>query len=157
MAGGRSRASSGSALRLTIFLLLVILLVGLAGAEAFSLLQYAMRLPTADDIAQIVCTSYQTRNYDLLIKQIEPETAHPPTTDLSNSALKQQLQALDSASGNVTACSYSSEQISTGEVQYIFRVKRARVPQPGSLLLLLMHEPDGSWKISRGSISSSLS
>jgi hypothetical protein len=54
-------------LRVTLALALLLLVGGIISAIGASLLQQALRTPTADDIAQRVCTAYQRQDYDLLL------------------------------------------------------------------------------------------
>jgi hypothetical protein len=69
-ASGTPKAASNSTLRVTLLLALLLLLIGAAGAGAMALLQHAIRPPTSDDIAQLVCTTYTTQNYDPLLASL---------------------------------------------------------------------------------------
>jgi hypothetical protein len=146
-----------SALRLTLLLALLLLLVGLAGAGALRLLLHAMRPPTADDTAQLVCTAFTQQNYDLLVAQVDPAPVPPAATGrFDANALRTQLTTLDGAQGKVTTCSYKQlafSNLASGgtSLQYIFTIHRAQTSAPVSLVMILVHEADGSWKLSRGS------
>jgi hypothetical protein len=136
------------------------LLIGAAGAGAMQLLQHAMRTPTADDAAQLVCTAYTTQSYDTLLSVVDP-TPVPPTQAGSFDAaakvsLANALKELDAGSGDVTSCSYKQLKFNnlaqTGPtLQYILTMRRANVTVDISMQIKLVRQPDGSWKVSRDS------
>ena len=154
-------------LRLTLALALALLLIGAAGAESVTLLQWAMRVPTASDIAKLVCTAYQRQDYDLLLAQIDPAPEPPQMPaafDLNaKSALVDQLKALDAQAGASTSCTYTelaanapqapngqAKPQSPAQIQFIFSMKRAH----GGLYtapMTLVQQVDGGWKVSRAS------
>jgi len=151
-------------LRLTLALALALLLIGAAGAESAVLLERALRIPTAADIAQRVCTAYQRQDYDLLLDQIDPAPVpgmSGPFDRNAKNTLVSQLKALDAQAGAVTSCTYTelaagqaSGQAAQQQVparrQFLFSMKRAR----GSLYtapMTLLQQADGGWKVSRAS------
>jgi hypothetical protein len=147
--------------RLTLALALALLLIGAAGAESAALLQRALRIPTAEDIAQRVCTAFQQRDYDLLLDQIDPAPVPPavpgPFDPNARSALASQLKALDAQAGAVTTCQYTElaangqgRQQGPAQLQFIFSMKRAH----GAVYtapMTLVQQTDGGWKVSRAS------
>ena len=161
-ASGTPKAASNSTLRVTLLLALLLLLIGAAGAGATALLQHAIRPPTSDDIAQLVCTTYTTQNYDPLLAAIDPTPVPPAATDPFNATaqatLRKQLQSLDAGPGfgPVTSCSYSGPVFADPSKdksprRYLFTMQRAHHSGPFTMPMIFTVQPDGGWKISRGS------
>lgn len=146
-------APGGTTLRVTILLALLLVLVGVAGAGALNLLEHAMRLPTADDTAQLVCTAFQRQDYSLLIQQIDPTPVPPGASEPFDPAtLRSQLTALDANEGTVKSCTYT--KLNTGAatpLQYTYTLHRSRLAAPITLIVLMQQVQDGTWKITRGS------
>lgn len=146
------RASGGTKLRVTIVLALLLVLVGVAAAGALKLLEHAMRAPTANDTAQLVCTAFQRQDYNLLTQQIDPTPVPPAASDnFDATTLHQQLMSLDTSQGAVTSCKYSQLNTNVNPLQYDYTLRRERTASPITLIILIVHERDGTWKISRGS------
>lgn len=155
---GSGARKSGSAGRITIVLIVVLLALGVLGAGSLWALNGAQLLaPTSsqDQLAGRVCTAYQTRNYDLLIANIDPAPVPPtvlkPFDDNAKKAFSSELQAKDSQSGYVTQCSF--QQLpggSANRLQYAFAMTRAKGSK-ATLVMNFVHEQDGSWKIARNS------
>lgn len=144
--GGAARA--GTTLRVTIALALLLLLVGIAGAGALKLLVHAMRLPTAADTAQTVCTAFQRQDYNLLLQQIDPSPVPGGSTSTFNgSALRTQLVGLDANEGTVSSCKYIQIGSSVHPAQYSFTLQRTHTKATTSLVIYIIQEPDGSWKL----------
>ncbi len=125
-----------------------------------SLLQHALRVPTSDDVAQLVCTAYQSQNYDVLLSVIDPTPVPPAQTtafdSAARSALTTTLKNLDASAGDVTSCAYqeprSSNVPQTGAtLQYVLTMRRAHVTTDIVMLITLRRQPDGGWKVSRDS------
>ncbi len=148
---------SGSALRSMLLLAVLLTLVGLAGGGALKLLQHAMRVPTADDTAQLVCTAYSQYNYDLLIQHIDPAPVAPSNTGTFDpTTLRDQLKSLDASQGNVSTCTYkqldfSNISVGNNALQYTFTMHRTHASKEFDLVMTLVHESDGTWKVSRAS------
>lgn len=143
-----ARTSAGSTLRMTIVLALLLAAVGVAGAGALKLLVHAMRPPTADDTAQLICTAFQRQDYTLLIQQIDTTPVPPAASSpLNGTALRAQLTGLDSSDGTVTSCKYVKIGTSDTPAQYSFTLQRAHAATLTSLVVYLVREADGSWKI----------
>jgi hypothetical protein len=143
-----ARAGAGTTLRVTIVLALLLAAVGVAGAGALKLLVHAMRPPTADDTAQLVCTAFQRQDYNLLLQQIDTAPAPPATTGrLDGTVLRAQLASLDSSDGTVTSCKYVKIGTSDTPAQYSFTLQRTNARTLTSLVVYIFQEPDGSWKI----------
>lgn len=148
---------TGNVLRSILLLAVLLMLVGFAGASALKLLQYAMRVPTADDTAQLVCTAYSQHNYDLLLQQIDSAPVPPANSGAFNqTALRSQLTSLDASQGDVTRCTYkqldfNNISASNTALQYAFVMHRAHASKEFDLIMTFVHESDGTWKISRAS------
>jgi len=148
----RRRSHSG---RVTLALIVLLVLVGYAGGGAVKFLIYAMRPPTADDVAQLVCTTLKTQNYDLLIQKINPAPVPPEATGPFNpAAIRTQLQSFDAQGGKVTSCSYmrlryASVSGSTNNLQYAYTLRRARTSGPLSMVVIIQSDGNGGWDISR--------
>jgi len=141
-------ASAGTTLRVTIMLALLLLLVGVAGDAALKLLEHAMRPPTADDTAQLVCTAFQRQDYTLLIQQVDTTPVPPATSGpLDVTALRTQLANLDTSDGKVTSCKYIKINSTDNPAQYSFTLQRAHAKSLTGLVIYIVHEPDGTWKI----------
>ncbi|MBF6591975.1 MAG: hypothetical protein IVW57_15810 [Ktedonobacterales bacterium] len=147
----------GSALRAALALAVLLMLVGVAGGGALKLLRYAMRTPTADDTAQIICTAYRQQNYDLLLQRIDSTPVPPANTGAFDAnALRARLQVLDTSQGTVSSCAYRQLDFGTtattpGALQYTFAMRRARAANEFDLIMTLIYESDGTWKVSRAS------
>lgn len=165
-AGGTTQkpqpAKRNATLQLTVVLALILLLLGEAGGSTLSLLRYALREPTADDIAQLVCNTYERQDYSLLIAHIDPTPAPPDSPGAFDATAKDQLrtqiQTLDSTAGKVTKCtekSFSFGNTSTAtpnQVQYAFIMTRELKPdKPFNTLMTLVRVPGKGWLVSRNS------
>ncbi len=148
-------------LRLTLSLALLLCLLGIAGAESAALLLRALRIPTADDIAQRVCTAYQRQDYDVLVQAIDPAASPPevpgPFDAAARADLTGQLKALDTQAGPVTVCSFKAlvsdaQAQATDHRQYIFTMTRGHgQPMVYTTLMTIVREADGSWLVTRTS------
>jgi hypothetical protein len=119
-----------------------------------------MRTPTADDAAQLICTAYATQSYDTLLSIVDPTPVPPTQTGpfdaAAKTALTNALKDLDAGSGNVTSCSYKQLKFNniaqTGSpLQYILTMRRTNVTVDISMQINLVRQPDGTWRVSRGS------
>ena len=151
-----AKISGGAAFRLPLLLAVALALMGVAGGQALSLLQRAMRVPTADDTAQLVCTAYQSQNYDILLNVIDPTPVPPTQTGpfdaTARTSLANTLKSLDAGSGEVTSCAYQEPLPQSGSaLRYILTMRRTRVTVDITMPITLLRQPDGSWKVSRGS------
>ncbi|MGZ3601676.1 MAG: hypothetical protein ACXWQ5_18750 [Ktedonobacterales bacterium] len=165
-AGGTTQkpqpAKRRATLQLTVLLAIVLLLLGEAGGSSLSLLRYAMRESTADDIAQLVCHAYEKQDYALLIAHVDPAPAPPDNVGAFDATakgqLRTQLQTLDASAGKVTKCTEKSFRFgdtSAGtekQVQYAFIMTRANNPdKPFNTLMTLVNVSGKGWLISRNS------
>lgn len=144
-------------LRVTLALLLALTVSGLAATEGAVLLERALRTPSADDIAQRICTAFLDQNYDLLVSQIDPATIAPnvntPWDAHAQAALVAQLNTEDEALGRVTQCTYKAFAFGNGPQaattrQYLFSMQRTKLYSTG---MNLVRQGDGSWLIARDS------
>lgn len=148
---------SGSAMRSTLLLAVLLTAVGVGGGGALKLLEHAMRVPTADDTAQLVCTAYTHQNYDQLIQVIDPAPVAPTNTGAFDAnTLRGQLNSLDVSQGDVSGCTYKQldfTNIAAGSptLQYSFVLHRTGTSRSFDLIMTLVHESDDTWKVSRAS------
>ncbi|MGH2514710.1 MAG: hypothetical protein ACRDHP_03560 [Ktedonobacterales bacterium] len=141
-------ARAGTTLRVTIVLALLLLIVGVAGGGALKLLVHAMRLPTAADTAQIVCTAFQGQNYSLLLQQVDPApVSGAGSGTFDGAALRAQLTSLDASVGKVTSCSYIKIGTNVNPAQYSFTLQRAHAKSTTSLVIYIIQEAGGTWKL----------
>jgi hypothetical protein len=160
-----SKDASQAVLGLWIVLVIVLILLGVAGAESYALLQEATRLPTTSDLAASVCTAYTTQNYQLLIDQIDPTPVAEATTTpgvisstgafdtTAQSQLISDLKALDKSAGTVTSCQQSqilvkSSPGNSSTKQFVFLMQRSKVTYS---LLMNFVQRGGVWKVARDS------
>jgi hypothetical protein len=164
-----SRPSRPGHGRLVLWLTLVVVLslLGGAGAGSYVLLEQVTRPPTVTDIAQRVCTAYTTQNYQLLINQIDsgPITGGsslPNGFNLSGSfdsnaknQLTSALKSLDANFGMVTSCQQHQlvypGTVNPGVVRFIFVMHRSGTPNVVYSCLMNFKEASGSWTITRDS------
>lgn len=154
----RGARQSGSAGRVTIALIVVLLALGALGAGslwALNGVQLAAPTSSQDQLAGRVCTAYQTRNYDSLIANIDP-TPVPPTqitsfNDAAKKSLTTNLQAQDSQNGPVTRCTFQQiSAVAASHLHYGFNMTRAKGRQ-STQVMDFVQEKDGTWKIARDS------
>jgi hypothetical protein len=154
----RAASSVGrTRLRVTLALALALVAAGLGAAEAATLLQRALRTPTADDIAQRICTAYERQDYDLLLSQIDPTPIPPavpgPFDAGAKAALVGELRAEDGSAGPVTQCSYKVLVVNApappaDQRQYFFSMQRGVLY---TSLMTLARQHDDTWLIQRDS------
>jgi hypothetical protein len=152
-AGGAYRAphaSQGRALSITLALAVVLALAGLGAVHGAELLAFAMRVSGPDDVATIACTAYTTQRYPLLTQRIDPAPVPPAVTGAFNPAsVETQLRALDKTQGIVQRCDLGRFSGGDPAAQYPITLWRAHAPLAATIVLLLRHEPNGAWMISR--------
>lgn len=149
-----TKLQSGTRLRVTLALAILLMATGIAGAYAASLLQTALKPPTSEDMAQLVCTAYIHQNYDLLIQQIDTTPAPPATGPFDAAALRKQLRGADASEGTVRSCTYArlpNATASATSIQYAFSMHRSRLTATIGAVMTIVRQPDGTWKISRNS------
>ena len=139
-----SRAGHGQ-LGLWVLLVISLLLLGVAGASSYTLLQQVTETPTVTDIAERVCTAYTAQNYQLLINQIDPSpvagatplpggnTASGPFDADAKNELVNELKSLDANFGPVTFCQQHQLVLNgtaptSPEVQFEFVMHRSGTP-----------------------------
>jgi hypothetical protein len=167
-----SKDAGRNVLGLWMVLVTILLLLGVAGAGSFALLQQVTRMPTAADIAQRVCTAYTTQNYQLLINQIDPTPVAEPTTtpgEISSNGsfdttaqnqLISTLKGLDKSAGIVTSCHqrqivFTGSAANPGSVQFVFLMQRAGTSNGtssgtySSLMNFVQHSD--TWMVARDS------
>ena len=137
------------ALALTLILAIIFLVLGEVAYQAAELLQHALHPETSASVAALVCDSLKTQNYARLTSKLD--RAATPTTTITTTnepALEDQLRSLDNDNGKVTACSYQLLNEDQDSAQYALTLKRANMPVPMGLVLLLRYDGNGTWMIS---------
>jgi hypothetical protein len=159
-----SKDASRGVLGLWVVLVILLVLLGVAGAGSYSLLQQVTQTPTAADIAERVCTAYTTENYQLLIEQIDPAPVAAATstpgiissTGPFNTATQDQLindlKALDKSAGTVISC--QQHQIvfnGSTSVQFVFTMHRSGSSKVTYSSVMNFVQSGGTWMIARDS------
>jgi hypothetical protein len=138
--------------RVTLLLATFLLLLGgVAGLATFQLGRIVSRQIRSDTATEI-CTMLQHQQYAALAELVDP-TPVPPSAAGTFDAhlLETQLQSLDQQFGVVNDCTWSSLVLSDESGTYQF-VLRRRSPTVSSVTtVILEHEPDNGWLISRRS------
>ncbi len=149
-------------------LLIVLMLLGGAGAGSYILLQQVTRNPSAADVAQRICTAYTTQNYQLLIDQIDPTpiagqgilpsgiSSSGPFNSQVKSELVNTLKSLDASAGPVTSCrqhqlAFKGTSANPTSVQFIFTMHRADTPKVTYSAVMNFVHRQGTWMITRDS------
>jgi hypothetical protein len=140
-------AGSRPYLAVTLILAIVFLILGMLAYQSGQLLQHALHPQTSADVASLVCTSFKSQNYAQLTNQLEP-AATPTTTISQTPTLADQLRGLDTSNGKVTNCSYQLLSENEMSAQYALTLKRAKMPVPTGVVLVLHYHSGGAWKIS---------
>jgi hypothetical protein len=163
----RPPRSGHGRLVLWIVLVIVLSLLGGAGAGSYALLEQVTRTPTVTDIAQRVCTAYSTQNYQLLIDQIDsgPITGASslpngfnlsgPFDSNARNQLTSALKSLDTNFGRVTSCQQHQlvyqGTANPSVVRFIFVMHRSGTPNVVYSCLMNFTEASGSWMVTRDS------
>jgi len=94
----------------------------------------------------------ERQQYTALVELVDP-TPVPPSASGTFDAqkLQSQLQALDQQQGVVNDCSWSSLQLSDESGTYQIVVRRRSPTISSVVTVVLEHEPNNGWLISRGS------
>jgi hypothetical protein len=143
-------ASQARAMSISLALAVVLALAGYGAARAAELLEFAMRTSGPIDVATVACAAYQSQRYQLLTQEIDPAPSPPRVTGAFNpAAIETQLRALDKLQGIVQHCDVGRFSGGDPIAQYTLTLQRARAPLPATIVLVLRHETDGAWKISR--------
>lgn len=139
-------------IRVTLVLAVFLLLLGaVAGLATFQLGRIVSRQIRSDTATEI-CTMLQHQQYTALAELVDP-TPVPPSASgtFDPQKFQSQLQALDQQQGTVNDCSWSSLEISDESGTYQFVVRRRSPTVSSVATVVLEHEPDNGWLISRGS------
>ena len=138
--------------RVTLVLAVSLVLLGtVAGVATFQLGRIVSRQVRADTAAEI-CTLLEHQQYTALAELVDP-TPVPPSASGTFDAQKfqSQLQALDQQQGTVNDCSWSSLQLSDESGTYQIVVRRRSSTISSVVTVVLEHEPNNGWLISRSS------
>lgn len=129
----------------------LLLLGGAGGYGAAQLRQIISRQQRADAIAA-VCATLQRQQYETLTGMVDPAPVAPTATSpFDQQAFVAQLRALDQQEGAVARCSWHDIQVGNETASYHVSLRRPRIPLSIGLLVVLKHEPDNGWRISRQS------
>ena len=142
-------------LLMTLALIAICILLCAAAYKSEELLQHALHPQTSEDVAAFVCTSLKTQNYAQLTSKLDPAATPTPTpttsaakTPAKTPTLNEELRGLDSSNGKVTTCSYQLLSENQTSAQYAVTLKRAKMPVPMGLVLVLSYHSTGAWIIS---------
>ncbi len=136
------------ALLLATFLLLLGTVAGLATFQLGRIVSRQIRSDTATEI----CTMLQHQQYAALVELVDPAPVPPSASGTFDTHLFQtQLQGLDQQQGTVNDCSWSSLELSDESGTYQFVVRRRSPTISSVTTVILEHEPDNGWLISRRS------
>lgn len=142
--------------RATILLAVSLLLLGaVAGLGAAQLGQIISRQTRADTI-DAICGIYQHQAYDRLAAMIDPAPVPSLAAGVFNpTAFQAQLHTIDQQQGMVHGCAWRSLHLDDNSATYLFTLQRPHIPVPIGMMVIMRHEPDNSWRISRESLFTS--
>ena len=129
----------------------LVLLGTVAGLATFQLGRIVSRQIRSDTATEI-CTMLQHQQYAALVELVDPAPVPPSASGTFDAHLFQtQLQGLDQQQGTVNDCSWSSLELSDESGTYQFVVRRRSPTISSVTTVILEHEPDNGWLISRRS------
>lgn len=153
-----------STVLVSVVLALLLLMVGAAGYQAATLLQFAIAgssgaNATAASTAAYVCDALKRQDYQHLAQYIDPAPVPPAVTGaFDKQAIVARLNAFDVSQGRVLSCTYapygSGAIVSTdGATRYQLTLRRANAAGPanGTLALRQQSGGKGGWLIERDS------
>ena len=138
--------------RVTLVLAVSPVLLGtVAGVATFQLGRIVSRQVRSDTATEI-CTMLQHQQYAALTELVDPAPVPPSASGTFDAQTFQtQLQALDKQQGTVNECSWSSLELSDESGTYQFVIRRRSPTTSSVTTVILEHEPDNGWLISRRS------
>jgi hypothetical protein len=138
--------------RATVLLAISLLLLGGVAAFGAVRLRQVISLHMRADTAAAICSTLQRQQYETLANMIDPAPVPPLATDAFNPrTFEAQLHALDQHQGAVTSCAARPLQLDDESATYTFTLSRTHAAAPIGMLVILRHEPDNGWRISRRS------
>lgn len=135
-------------------LLLAVSLLALGGVAGYGTLQlrHIVVLQARTDAVAAICTSLQGQQYDALATMIDPAPVPPLATGtFDRKGLLAKLQTLDQKQGKVTSCEIRALELGDESATYLLTLRRPHTPASIGMLVIVQHEPDGAWRISRRS------
>jgi len=138
--------------RVMLLLAVTLVLLGtVAGLATFQLGRIVSRQVRSDTATEI-CTMLQHQQYAALAELVDP-TPVPPSASgtFDPQKFQSQLGALDQQQGTVNDCSWSSLELSDESGTFQFVLRRRSPPVSSVTTVILEHEPDNGWLISRSS------
>lgn len=138
--------------RVTLLLAASLLLVG--GASGFGAAQVrgVISREARTTVIATICPSLEKHEYGTLAAMVDPAPVAPlATRPFSARAFIAQLRIVDQRKGGVTHCSWRPAQLGDETASYHLLLRRPRIPVSIDLLVVLRHEPDNGWRISRSS------
>jgi hypothetical protein len=138
--------------RATFILAILLLLLGAAAGYGAMRLSRIISLQERADATAAICASLKSQKYDALAALIDPAPVPPQVTGaFDRAAFLAQLQALDQHQGTVDGCSWRETQSDENGATYVYTLHRQKNPKAIGMLVILVHEPDDGWRISRRS------
>jgi hypothetical protein len=138
--------------RVTLVLAVLLVLLGAAAGLATFQLGRIVSRQARSDTATEICTMLQHQQYAALTELVDPAPVPPSASGTFDAQkLQSQLQALDQQQGVVNDCSWSSLQLSDESGTYQIVVRRRSPTISSVVTVVLEHEPNNGWLISRGS------
>jgi hypothetical protein len=138
--------------RVTLALAMALLLLGALAGVATAQLGHIMSRQMRADTATSICTMLQHQQYVALAAMVDPAPVPPTATGaFDGDAFQTQLQTLDRQQGAVNSCAWSSLHLDDESATYQFVLSRHNPSVSSVTTVVLQHEPDNGWRISRRS------
>jgi hypothetical protein len=138
--------------RATLLLAASLLLVGGASGFGAAQLRGVISREARTIAIATICPSLEKHEYDTLAAMVDPAPVAPlATRPFSPRTFIAQLRIVDQREGGVTHCSWRPALLGDETTSYHLLLRRPHIPVSIDLLVVLRHEPDNSWRISRSS------
>jgi hypothetical protein len=138
--------------RATLLLAASLLLVGGASGFGAARLRGVISREARTTVIAMICPSLEKHKYETLAAMVDPAPVAPlATTSFSPRAFIAQLRIVDQREGGVSQCSWHPALFGDETASYHLLLRRPRIPVSIGLLVVLRHEPDNGWRISRSS------
>jgi hypothetical protein len=140
----------------TIMLALALAVLGVGGVQAAALLKHALRPAGPEVLAGQICSELKAHQYDQLASQVDPspDPTQKASAVLDPKTITGKLRALDGSVGSVATCAFQQlsyvDNSSHGAVaNFSMTLQREKQGNMQAVLLILVQQPDGTWKIAR--------
>lgn len=150
---GNELSLRSRAWRVTLLLALALSLAALGALGVDRVLRWSLRSPTVGDEASAACAYLLNGNYAVLAGEMDPVPDGASTGPFDRATFTAGLRALDARDGRVTSCALRQmgSNDSAPVVIFAMTVRRAHLSYPLGSLVVVRHEADGRWLISRAS------